>query len=139
MRAIYRQHAWLMSAFIVGVAVVGTIMSYLDSGDLRYFNAVMLTITWGAWMSEYIDSRPTLYRRQRRLRLAFAFFLFSGMYGSLEAALDPQGEPLLRVLLVAISGGAVLTSILFRPADDYGIPEDHIFPWERWIFGSRQR
>lgn len=128
-----KTHLWLIAAFVVTVVVVLTIFSVFEFGRLRYFNAGLLLCTWVAWMLDYIEDRSTLYRRQRRLRLAFASVLFSGMYGSLNAAIDPQGDPTIRVILVAVTTGILLVSILYRPDDDLEIPGEIEFPWERWI------
>lgn len=133
MKKIYRQYAYLIVAFLVAVPVIATVLSIINFGNLRYFNAVLLTVAWCAWMADYMESRPILYRRQRRLRVAFGAFLVSGMYGSLNAALEPHGDPTLRVVLVSITGGALLVAILFHPADDLQIPEEIEFPWERWM------
>lgn len=133
MKRAYRHWAWLFAAFITIVCVLATFLTSVNFGNLRWFNAVLLTVTWCAWMSDYMESRDLFYRRQRRLRLAFAAFLASGMYGSLNAAVEPYGDPTLRVALVSITGGALLTSILFHPDDDYQIPSEVEFPWERWV------
>lgn len=133
MKIIYQHYAWLGAAFVVAVTVLSAALSLTDFGTLRYFNAALLTVTWGAWMADYMESRPLLQRRQRRLRLAFSCVLVSGMYGSLNAALSPDGNPLLRVMLVSIAGGILLVSLLFQPDDDDVIPDEVTYPWEHWI------
>lgn len=139
MKQVVRRYAWLIAAFVVAVPVLATLLSVIHFGSLRWFNTGLLMIVNTAWMVDYMETRDTLYRRQRRLRLAFASFLTSGMYASLNAALDENGDPTFRVILISISSGILLVSILFHPEGDMGIPAEVEFPWERWLNQNRWR
>ena len=139
MRGFVRRYAWIVVVGATAAAALLTAFQYLEFGRTRYFNAVVLTMAWTAWMTEYMAARSTYYRRQRRLRLAFAGVLASGAYGSLDAALTQESNPTLRIILISISSGWTLAAILFHPDDDFEIPDDVTFPWEPWLLRQVHR
>lgn len=124
---------WAVVIFIVSAIILLNIFGLIGDMSNRLFNAGLLLIALFYWLADYTHYREMMYRRQRRLRLAFAFFLFSGTYGSLETALNAEGSPTKRIILISISGGALLASMLYNPADDLQIPDERVFFWERWI------
>ena len=72
---------------------------------------------------------------------AISFLICSVSYGLTDLALvdlfGAEDHPTARTVGVSVAILWLVVALIFHPENDWEIPEDRVFPWERWLMRRR--